>query len=84
MGLITPWTGKADNVAYLFLMSIGRLYAAAPTHIATTNMANRLDNLGRLVSKDAGQSHVPLIVRGYRIEIELEVFRDLITGTDLG
>lgn len=76
-------TQMISHVAFLVLQSVGALYCAAPTHVATSNFAERLFHLGTTVSKELGWN-VPLVVRGYRIKKELEAFETLTFQTLAG
>ncbi|KAK4031219.1 P-loop containing nucleoside triphosphate hydrolase protein [Parachaetomium inaequale] len=71
-------SGKTHLSCYAALLfmtarSIGPLYCAAPTHVATTDFAERLFKLGTEVFMKLGWP-VPLVVRGYIIRKDLDAF----------
>ena len=75
-------TQMSSHVAFL-LMASGPIYCAAPTHVDTTNFANRLFKLGANLSKKLG-CHMPLIVRGYNVQRDLDAFEAVVSEGSLG
>ncbi|KAH6848227.1 P-loop containing nucleoside triphosphate hydrolase protein [Chaetomium sp. MPI-CAGE-AT-0009] len=70
-------TQMSSHLAVLLMRAVS-IYCAAPTHVATSNLAERLFDLGVKVSKKLGSKwHAPLVVRGYRINKELEAFEKI-------
>ena len=57
-----------SNAAFLLIANkkISNIYCAAPTHVATTNLAERIFRLAKEVSKELGWP-LPLVVRGYNL-----------------
>ena len=74
-------TEMGSHVAFL-LMASGPIYCATPTHVATTNFANRLFKLGANLSKKLG-CHLPLIVRGYNVQRDLDAFEAVVSEGSL-
>jgi hypothetical protein len=71
-------THMSSHVAFLLMRAVGPLYCAAPTHVATSNFAERLFDLGVEVSKNLGSNwRAPLVVRGYRVNKELNAFEKI-------
>jgi hypothetical protein len=71
-------TQMSSHVAFLLMQAVGSLYCAAPTHVATSNFAERLFDLGVKISKKLGLDWgAPLVVRGYRISKELDAFEKI-------
>lgn len=75
-------TELVSTIAFLVLSVIGPLYATVPTHVTTTNIAERVFRIGCKVGKQAPalKGKTPLVVRGHRLELELEAFHDLLEG----
>jgi len=69
----------ASNIALLFIMAIGPVFAAAPTHVATTNFAERLFRVGSEIFGKL-EWKVPLVIRGYNVWKELNTFETLSVG----
>ncbi|KAK4234512.1 hypothetical protein C8A03DRAFT_37707 [Achaetomium macrosporum] len=70
-------THMSVHVALLFIKAFGSLYCAAPTHVATSDFAERLFGLGTKVSKQLGWP-VPLVVRSYRMKKKLDAFETMV------
>ena len=61
---MTGKTQMLSHVALLLIVSIGPIFASAPTHVATTNFAERLFRLSSEVADKLGWERL-LIIRGY-------------------
>lgn len=85
-------SGKTETLAvatliYMQQPDIGNVYAAAPTHVATSKFADRLHLVGceTVSSLDqqclaaAGRVFNPLVVRGYKMDVELHAFVTMVS-----
>lgn len=81
-------SGKTKLLAITALLfiahpDIGRIYCSAPTHVATSNFAERLHRVGGEISKKCSMS-APLVVRRYAIETEIAAFIKIATRRSRG
>ncbi|KAK3293556.1 P-loop containing nucleoside triphosphate hydrolase protein [Chaetomium fimeti] len=77
-------TQMSSYVSFLLMQAVGSLYCAAPTHVATSNFAERLFDLGVKAAKELGSNcRAPLVVRGYRINKDLDAFEKIALRFDL-
>jgi len=81
-------SGKTEMLAltaYLFMKhpDIGKIHCSAPTHVATSNFAERLHRLGTAIAKETGCSP-PLVVRGYAVRTEVSAFIKIASGKSRG
>jgi hypothetical protein len=71
--------------------TLGKVYATAPTHVATDNFAERLDRISQSVTSrrnegrpHEGKSHRTFVMRGFKGEEEYEAFRRILENPHLG
>ena len=88
-------SGKTETLVIVALMfwanpDIGKVYASAPTCVATTNVALRLHRIGSAEVKAFNsrvparqRRHIPLVVRGYSIKVEVDAFVKIVSGDPL-
>jgi len=74
-----------SSLAFIANPDIGRIYCSAPTHVATSNFAQRLHRLGgqiaaKLDSRSPGKFKIPFVVRGYELRSEAAAFIQMIEG----
>jgi hypothetical protein len=83
-------SGKTQQLAlstlvYLHNDKYGKVYCAAPTHVATSNFAQRLSRLSieidAAVPPHQRPRRLPMIVRGYNLNSETESFICAVRGT---
>ncbi|CAK7225828.1 hypothetical protein SCUCBS95973_005994 [Sporothrix curviconia] len=75
-------SGKTHHLALCALLmlahpNINRIYVSAPTHMAVSNIAERINKLGIKVHGGTSAG-VPLVVRGLDMKVELENFMSTI------
>jgi len=82
-------SGKTQKAVYMALLLLqshlcGRLYCAAPTHVATSNFASRLnelsDKVDRLLPATYKRRTLPMIVRGFNVKDEVNAFMQTVRG----
>lgn len=80
-------TELAGLVALMFTSNIryGSIYCAAPTNVATSNIANRVHALAvemhsKLPSARRMQMELPTVIRGHHIDVEVQSFITTVNG----
>ncbi|OAA39768.1 DNA helicase [Beauveria brongniartii RCEF 3172] len=92
-----PGTGKTTMMAAAVLAMaarVGKVLCSAPTHVATTNFAERIYKRSCAVveryrastakSRDAPRYHRLTVVRGHKMEFELTAIKALLVDPSLG